>query len=276
MMWTLHRALNSLFDLLLWPFQIRSPWPGLVVASLATAAVLVALFSVSSSPSAIRRSRNKLLARTLELLLFQHDLRVGLTACGRIVSANLAYLWQFLKPMCLGLIPLLLLFVQMENWFERRPFRVGEPGVLTVQLATAYPVLTTPVQLQLSDAIRVDSPPVRIPSKNELAWRFVAESDTAHWADVTVAEVRERKHVVIGKSLARVAPVRVSQGAAREVFSPSEKPLAASSPVQRMEISYPTRKLFLGLTEIPWIAAALVLMMVFSLGLGRLLGVPMA
>lgn len=276
MMWTFHRALNGLFDLLLWPFRLHNPWPGLIAASLVTAAVLVALFSISSNPSAIRRSRNKLLARTLELLLFQHDLRVGLTACGRIVSANLAYLFQFLKPLCVGLVPLLLLFVQTENWFERRPFLVGEQGVLTVELATAYPVLTTPVQLQLSESLRVDSPPVRIPSKNELAWRFVAESGTANWAEVTVAGIHERKHVVTGTTLARVSSVRVPQGVARELFAPSEKPLASSSPMQRLEISYPTRKLFLGLTEIPWIAAVLVLMMVFSLGLGRLFGVPIA
>jgi len=276
MMWVVNRALNGLADAVLRPFSGVSAWPALVVASLVTAVVLVALFRVSSDQEAIRRTRNRFLARTLELLLFQHDLRVSLTACGRILAANGAYLWQFLKPMAIGLVPLVLIFVQLENWFEWRPLKVGEPAVLTVELDPSHPVMTTPAELSFSAAARADSPPIRTPSRNEIAWRIVAAESGEGWVDLKVGDVTERKSLVVSDRLARVSPRRERSGIVRELFSPSEPPLATNAAVKRMEISYPHREIDLGLTEIPWIVSAVVLMMAFSLIIGQIFGVRIA
>jgi hypothetical protein len=276
MMWAINRVLNQVTDLLLLPFAGTSAWPALVAASLLTAVVLVALFRVSSDQDAIRRTRNRFLARTLELLLFQHDLRVSLTACGRILAANGAYLWQFLKPMAIGLVPLVLIFVQLESWFDRRPLKVGEPAVLTVELAPSHPVMTTPAEIMLSETARVDSPAIRAPARNEIAWRIVAAESGEGWVDLKIGDVTERKSLVVSDRLARVSPRRERSRVIRELFSPSEPPLAADTAVKRLEISYPHREIDLGLTEIPWIVSAVVLMMVFSLILGQLFGVRIA
>jgi hypothetical protein len=275
-MWLVNQPLNFLFDLAMLPFAGESPWPGLIAASLLTAAVLVGLFCVTSNQRAILRSRNQFLARTLELLLFQHDLRVSLTACGRILKANFVYLFQFLLPMIVGLIPLVLIFVQMEAWFDRRPLAVGEAAVLTIQLDAAHPVIGTPVELTLPDTARIDSPVVRTPTKNEAAWRFVATKLGSEGVVVNVNGHAERKSLIVGSQVVRVSPRRESSGVADELFAPSESPLAKSSPVRRMEISYPHREVAIGLTEIPWIVAAVVLMMAFSLILGSLFGVRIA
>ena len=275
MMWRFNQLLNELFDLVMWPCKVISPWPGLILASLVTA-VLVVLFRISSNQAAIRRTRNKFLARSLELLMFQHDLSVSLTACGRIFTANFAYLFQFLLPMAVGLIPLLLIFAQLECWFERRPLIVGEQAVLTVELDPAHAVVNTPVQLLLSNTLRVDSTAVRIPSTNELAWRIVAIAPGSGWADVKVADVTERKSVVTGEDLVRVSTRRESRGLIAEMLSPSEVPLDTVSPVRRMLISYPAREISLGQTEISWFVAAIGLMLVSSLLLGRLFGVSVA
>lgn len=269
-------VLTAVFDLAMRPFQLTSPWPGLIVASLLTAAVLVGLFCLTSNQRAILRSRNVFLARTLELLLFQHDLRVSLSACGRILAANFMYLFQFLLPMIAGLIPLVLIFVQMEAWFDRRPLQVGEQAVLTVQLNPDHPVVGTPVEIQLSDTARLDSPAIRTPTKNEVAWRLVAAGPGPGWTEVTVAGVTERKTLVVGADVVRVSPRRESGGWINLIFAPSEAPLAKSGPVRRMEISYPPRELAIGGTEVPWIVAAVVLMMVFSLIFGQLFGVRIA
>jgi hypothetical protein len=276
MMGLINRLLNGIADLVMQPFAGTSAWPALIVASLLTGTVLVALFSVTSNQDAIRRTRNRFLARTLELLLFQHDLRVSLSACGRILAANGAYLWQFLKPMAVGLIPLVLIFVQMECWFERRPLKVGEQAVLTVELDPSHPVMNTPAELSLSETARVDSPAIRSPARNEIAWRIVAAEPGAGWADLKVADVTERKTLVTGDQLARVSPRRERSGLINELFSPSEPSLAASAPVRRMEISYPHREIDVGLTEIHWAISAVVLMMIFSLIIGQMFGVRIA
>ncbi len=269
----LNRIVTAVFDLLMVPPGSQSPWPGLVLASFVTAVVLVGLFRFSSSPEAIRQSRNRLLARTLELLMFQHDLRVSLTACGRILAANAAYVSQFLLPMAVGLLPLILIFAQLECWFDRQPIPVGETSVLIVQLDSATPVVTCDAKLELADNLRIDSPAVRIPSTNELAWRIIAAAPGTGWADITIGQTTERKTVVSGNQVVRVSSTRVTRSWLKELFSPSEPPLETASPVRAMSVAYPAREIPLGESEISWLLASIGLMMLFSLLLGRLLGI---
>jgi hypothetical protein len=208
--------------------------------------------------------------------MFQHDLRVSLTACGRILLANSAYLLQFLRPMVLGIIPLLLIFVQMESWFDRRPLRTGENTVLTVEIDPSQPILTQSAQLTLPAALRADSPPVRIPSGNEVAWRMTAAGHGDHSIEVTFGSTRERKSVSVGDRLVRLSFSRESKGVVRQLLSPSELPLDSASPFRRIHVSYPSRELLIRQTEISWPVAAFGLMMIFSLGLGRLFGIRVA
>lgn len=273
MMWRLNLVINGLFDLLMRPFMLQSAWPGLIAASLVASVVLVVLFYFSSNPIAIRRTRNRLFARTLELLMFQHDMRASFTACGRILIANADYLFQFLRPMAVGLIPLLLIFVQMESWFDRRPLRIGEQAVLSVEIDPSEPVLEQTIDLELPETLRIDSPSVRVPSRNELAWRISATGPGDGWIDVIHRGVKERKTLSTGDKLIRLSQTRESSGMLQQLFSPSEPPLDGRSPIRRMLVSYPRRELLIGDTEIPWFMAAFVLIMVFSLALGRLFGI---
>ena len=276
MMWRLNLVINGLFDLLMRPFMQQSAWPGLIAASLVASIVLVVLFHFTSDPSAIRKTRNRLLARTLELLMFQHDLRASFAACGRIVIANAAYLFQFLRPMAVGIIPLLLIFVQMESWFDRRPLRIGEQTVLSVEINQSESVLDETFELQLPEILRIDAPPVRIPSKNELAWRIAATASGDGWVDVISGGIKERKSLSAGDQLVRLSKTRESTGMLQQLFSPCEPPLDSHGPIRRMLVSYPRRELLIGQTEIPWLVAAFGLIMIMSLLLGRLFGIRVA
>jgi len=272
----LNRLMTVLFDGLMRPWMGQSPWPAMIVGSLVTAVVLVLLFRVSSNAEAIRQSRNRLLARTLELLMFQHDLRISLSACGRILWANAVYLYQFLRPMAVGILPLLLIFAQLESWFQWRPLHVGERTVLTVDLDASHPVLQTPVELSLSDGFQLDSPVVRIPSTNQMAWRIRALQPELGWGDVKIGEVTERKTIVSGEDLTRLSAQRSLEGQWTGLLSPSETSLAVASPIKKMQITYPTRELSVGETEVSWIVASIGLMMVLSLLLGRIFGIRLA
>ena len=272
----LNRLMTALFDGLMRPWMGQSPWPAMVVSSLLTAIVLVLLFRISSNPEAIRQSRNRLLARTLELLIFQHDLRISLTACGRILWANAAYLYQFLRPMAVGALPLLLIFAQLESWFQSRPLHVGERTVLTVDLDTSHPVLQTAAELTLSEGFQLDSPVVRIPSTNQMAWRIVTSQAGSGWGDVKIGDVIERKTIESGEDLIRLSTRRQTEGHWKGLLSPSETSIAVMSPIRKMEVTYPSREISLGETEVSWILATIGLMMILSLLLGRISGVRLA
>jgi hypothetical protein len=276
MMSRLNLIMNGLFDVFMRPFMVHSAWPGLIATTLMASFLLVILFGITSDPNKIRRTRNRLLARTLELLMFQHDLRASFSACGRILVANGAYLLQFLRPMAVGFVPLLLIFVQMESWFDRRPLKIGEHAVLTVAIDPSRSVLEESAELQLSDRLQVDSKPVRVLSKNELAWRVAATGHGDGWIDVVCGGVTERKSLSSGDRLLRVSQSREAEGMLSQILSPSEPPLKSAGPFRQIRVYYPRREILIGQTEIPWLVAAVGLLMIFSLVLGRLFGIRVA
>ena len=275
-MWLLNRITNAAADLILGPWITGSDWLALSLASLLTAGVLVALFHISSDQAGLRRDRNRFMARVLELLLFQHDLRVSFSACGRILIANIRYLGQMLRPMLVALIPLMLIFTQLACWFEWRPIRVGEVVVLEVELDKSHPVMHTAVEVVPPSHARLDSPPVRNPLTNEIAWRLRATQPGQSAIHIATAGIDETKLLNVGPQLSRVSPLRVRPGLWQEFLNPSEPVLATSSPISRIELTYPNRQLYLGNYEIHWTIAAILLMMFFGLVVGKLCGVRVA
>lgn len=272
----LNRLLNAITDGLLAPWAGLSPWIGLSVVSLLTAGILVLLFHLSSDQRALLRARNCFIARLLELLLFQHDFRVNLSACGRILWANVGYLGALLRPMLVATVPLVLIFIQLASWYEWRPLKIGEPIVLEVELDKSHSVALTPVEVSLPAIAKLDSPAVRTLVTNELAWRLRAIGPGAGPITVHVAGTTELKQLSVGANLSRISPLRVRSSAWREVLYPSEQPLTVTGTVARIELTYPERKLLLWGQEIHWSIAAVILMMIFGLLVGRLCGVNVA
>jgi len=272
----LNRLLNAGGDLILRPWLSHSPWPSLMAGSVFAAAVMVLMFSLTSSQAVLRRRRNQLVARTLELLLFRHDARVSFTACGRILRANGAYLGAFLKPTAVLMIPMLLILVQLAAWFEFRPLRTGESTLLTVKLDQSVSILDSPIELRLADTLVADGLPVRIPRTNEVCWKILVKSESDAWAEIRVGDAVERKDIAAGSHLAKVSSQRVPPGVWQELLHPAERPLNAAGPMQRIEVSFPERILRAGDFEVHWLVASVLIMMAAGLLIGKIAGVSIA
>lgn len=273
---SLNRLLNLCGNLILYPWLLDSPWPSLIAGSVVAAALMVLLFSWTSSPSLVRRRRNLLIARTLELLLFRHDARVSLTACRRILRANGSYLAAFLKPMAASLIPLFLIFVQLAAWFEFRPLRAGESALLTVSLSPKFSVLDSPVELRLPDSLVADGLPVRIPRTNELCWRILVKSESEAWAEIHVNNTVERKQIAVGPEFTKVSSLKVSAGSWLELLHPVEQPLSTAGPLERIEVIHPERILRIRDFDADWLVTSLLIMIAAGLLIGRIAGVSLA
>ncbi len=266
-------ALNTVFDLLLSPFRGENPWPGMIVVSFVTAALFVWLFRSCSDQQALKRSKGRMLARALELLLYRHDMVVSLTAFPRIVVANGRYLITLLRPFVLALVPSILLLIQLAGWYEYRPFAFGEPVLLTVDFADQSPVMSEEVELRPSDGLKVETESLRIPSLNEISWRLRAQSASSTSVVVGVGGLSLAKEIAIGSGMRRISDRRVRAGFWNELVHPGEPPLPRDGPVESIRVRYPRRQLFLGGTEVHWLLAFLVLTMLFGLLFGRLLKV---
>lgn len=257
---------------------IIGPWASvtvaLVISASVLAAVIVGLFRLVGRPQSIRRARNRLLARTLELLLFGHDGRSLLTASGRILVANGVYLWQFLVPLFVTTIPVTLLLIQGAAWFAHRPYRVGEPIVVEVILASGRSVLETPVGLSTAECLTLTAGPVRIPGRDELCYRLVGTKPGDGWVDLNLDGHTVRKQIVVGDRLDRLSSER-GPGRSWEsllwnsLLHPGEEPLSADSPFVRVATPYPPRTWNWGLSEYDACLVGVVLTLVLSLIFAR-------
>ena len=275
-MYVVNRLMNFLGDVFFHRWSSASPWPALIAGSVVVAALLVALFHFSSNQFALRRSRNRFIARTLELLLFRHDARVSLSACWRIVVGNFAYLASFARPMVVALVPMIFIFSQFAAWFEYRPVRVAESVIVEVELDKSYSILDTPVSLELSDSLEQEGIGVRIPETNEICWRIRAKKLGDAWIDVRSGDVTARKSLQIGGTFAKISPRRIKHNLWQELLYPVESPLPADSLIDRIDIRYPSQELLIGDSEVHWLVASLILMMGGGLAFGKLFGVNIA
>lgn len=260
---------NALGDLLLSPFERLSAWPALIAASLCTTVAFLALFKCCSDQSAIRRKKGRVISRVLELILYQHDFVVSLTACGRIFVENLSYLYEFMKPLLVGAIPCAFLLIQLGCWFDWRPFREGETVLIEVHLREGTPLPLPAASLAVSDSLLVETEGLRIPSNHEIDWRVRARHAGRGWADVSIAGVTERKQIEVGDRLQKVSASRAGAGFWDELAHPAEPALDSSGPIRRIDVRYPARLMYLFDYEADWLLAFVVLTIVFSLLLKR-------
>jgi hypothetical protein len=264
-------ASNGVADLIMAPFAWENPWPALIVASFLSSIVLMLTFKAFSNQEAVRLRKGRLISRTLELLLFQHDIVVSLTACGRIFVANLAYLKEFLLPVVAAMILCVLILIQLECWYGARPFKVRETVLLEAHLRKGTAIEESSAVLANSDLLSVETEGVRIPKLNEVDWRLRARAAGEGWVEVTVDGAPVRKQIVVSDRLKKVSLSR-SQGSFWNTLThPVEPAIDAGNSIERIDVRYPPRELLLWNYEIDWLIAFFVLTMVFGLLLkGRL------
>ncbi|NUQ64822.1 MAG: hypothetical protein HUU20_20355 [Pirellulales bacterium] len=260
---------NHVADLMLGPLGFESPWPGLIAASILTTAVLLVIFKKFSNQERIRKKKAVAMARVMELLLFQHDLSVSLTACGRILVAQVLYLKELLLPFGIAAVACTLVLIQLACWLEFRPFRPGEPVLLEVRFRGEVPAAGQLVVSSTSDIVHVETGVLRIPTTPEADWRLRAVAPGAGWVEVRAGRDVVRKSVTVGQRLHKVSRVRSQTGFWDALLHPVEEPIDPSAAIRRVEIHYPKRQIYVGSTEVDWLVAFFVLTVLFGLVLKR-------
>lgn len=266
---------NSVWDPVLSGFRFENPWPAMIASSLVATVTLLLVMRSVARPDTIARSKKKLIARIMELHLFRHDLPVSLTACGRIFTANLAYLRLLLLPTLLAIVPGLLILIQLNCWFARKPVQIGEAAIVEVQFAEGDFSGSRLPAIKTSDSLRIDSPPLRIPSLRQVNWRIRPDTMQDGWIDVELHGRIIRKQVTVGNRLAKVSEARVQSTGWELLLHPAERPIESSSEIEAVRIRYPPRKMYLGLREVHWLLAFFVLTMLFGVLLKGPLKVPL-
>lgn len=263
-------VINRLFDLLFWPFRSWSPLYSLTVVSVLTGILMLVVYRFTSDQAGIRRVKDRIKAHLLEVRLFQDQLEVVLQAHVRLLRCTLTYMRYSLRPLAVMILPLLLIMVQLEMRLGHFPVLPGEPFLLTAKVST--PAWLEQTSLRLPPAVRLDSPPLRIPDRREISWRLIAQEPGDFEVGVAVGEKSFAKEVTVGGSTVRLSAKRVQSGLWDRFLYPGEPPLPDEAPLEWIEVQYSPRRIDLGLFQAHWLFPFFGFSIVAGLALKGVLG----
>lgn len=247
------------------------PWLGLVLVSVATGALMLLIYKHTSNQAGIKKSKDQIKARLLEMLLFRDDIVVSFRSQIGILKANLMYMGYAIVPLIVILPVIALLLSQLEAWYGMRPLKIGESTLLKVSLKQAGPGLPD-AALEVSDGLTVDTPAFRAPNGREIYWRIRAAQEGTHETRVLINGAEAVKSIAVMGGFQRLSERRGSS-ILDQILYPVERPLDKNSAIARMDISYPDSKVKLGSWEQHWLIYFFAFSILFAFALRGPLGV---
>jgi len=272
--------MRSVFDALLGPFSGLSPWVGLTLVSVVVGVVALFVFKYTSNQAALEAIKRRIHAGLFEIRLFNDDLRAILRASFDILRHNLTYFRLSLAPVVWLLVPLALVFAQLQFHYGYEGLHLGEAVLVRADLAenwkeagvadgTGRPA----AELVAPTGVRVEAGPHWTPEKGELAWRIAAEQVGRYELTLRLGGESYTKTLVAGNGLARRSPVRTDHGFLAQLLYPAEPPLPADSPLTAIHVAYPEGGIGLFGWAAPWWLIFLLLTFVVAFALRGPLGV---
>jgi len=248
-----------------------SPLLSLALLSAAAGVAMLWIIGKISNQDAVRLTRRQIQATLLEFRIFWDEPRVVWRSQIRLLRLNLRYLGLMLPAVLIGVIPVALLMIRMEALYGRAPLPVGQPALVTVQLAEPINEQAAPPRLDAPPSISVETPALRVFRDNQVCWRIrplvAADGNLKLFVNGEVIE----KHVVAGGPWSYLSDRRSSR--LSELFwHPGEPPLQKGI-VAWVEIQYPTALLGPRHFQLHWIWWFFVFSMLAGLLLKRRLGV---
>jgi hypothetical protein len=173
----------------------------------------------------------------LALKLFKEDLRTVLLSQVRLLWAIVKLQRYVLTPVVIALLPMLLLLAQMGVRYQWRPVHEGEPFVLTMTVDSEQ-VNDVLITLGAHPGIEVVAGPA--PGGGVVAWQLAGRDPGRHTLVFDVGGAEIEKQVVVGTGLERVSALRPGANWVDRMLHPVERPLPTGSPVESIEIAYPS------------------------------------
>lgn len=237
----LNSAANALGRVALTPLAFLPGWLSATLVSFATGIVMLLAFKYTSNQQAIKRVRNAIKADLLALSLFKENIGVSLRAQGHIVVSACQLLLLGFVPMLVMVVPVTLLLGQLALWYQARPLAVGEETVVTLKLSGDPAAAWPEVWLAAGEGIEPVLGPVRVATQRRLCWNIRPREAGYHRLQFDVAGQTIEKEMAVGSGILRTSPIRPAWDWTQALLYPWEEPFAPDSPVESIEIDYPTR-----------------------------------
>jgi len=277
----LNDLLRPVFDWLQWPLAGLPAVVGVLVWSIPVGVFALWVFGKTSNQDRIAAVKRKIYAGLFEIRLFNDDLRAIMRAQKEILGHVLHYQALALKPMIFILPPLVLVMVQLHQFYGFKGFEPGEELLLTVQLdpETVTTGQRPEVALEMPDGVHAVMDPVWVPSLAQLTWRLGIDD----WGDyelvIKIDGTSVEKQLRATDKLVRLSPERPPRSFMGQLEWPSEQPLDSDGRVHSITATYRDGAVsFLGWDfewSFAWMVVFFILTMVVALVLRKPMGVEL-
>ena len=263
---TLNALLARVVDGLLSPFVSVSPLAGLAVVSLISAVAILLITRATSDQARIVSVKRSLQACVFEIRLFNDDALAMLRAVGEMCRHNLTYLRLTMVPVLWMVVPFGLLLAQLQFHYGYGGLAVGHQAVVTARLKSSS---RPPARLIAPSGIRIETPPVWIPSIREVAWRVAAVTPGDYELKVQTGEDVFTKVIRVSNAIVRRSPLRADGTFLNQLRYPAESPLPVGAEVESIAVTYPHRAIRVLGRDTHWMIVFFALSTVFVFALRK-------
>jgi hypothetical protein len=237
----LNALANAVGRPLLTPVAALPGWLSATLVAAVTGVFLLLIFKYTSNQAAIRRVRNDIDASVLALKLFKDATPVVLASQAALIRGAFRLFVLAIVPMLGMTVPVLLLLGQLSLWYQHRPLRVGEEGIVALKLAGAVGEPMPDVTIEATPAAEVVTGPVKVPSKREVVWVVRAREGGSHRLSFRAGRQEAWKQLEVGDGFMRLSYRRPDWDWYDALLNPAEPAFPPSSPIRWIEVAYPDR-----------------------------------
>jgi hypothetical protein len=139
----------------------------------ATGVALLWVWKRFSNQERIALAKRQTRAQLYAMRLYADDPALIFRAQRQLLLWTARYLAQMLRPTAVAIVPLLVLFLQLDNVYGHRPLAPGESAIATAQFSRGADLGTLAATLE-GRGVVVETPAVRIPDRRQVCWRVRA------------------------------------------------------------------------------------------------------
>ncbi len=241
-MWYFNLTLNSLFNVMLAPFQHFHPFWPLLVISLVAGIVMLMIFRYTSNQVGIKKVKDKIKAHIIEIRLFNDNAAIFFSAVIKILYNNVKYMGHMIKPLLVMIAPVAIILIQIDGWFGYRPLKIGEAAIVSVKVSEEGMEMLSNISITADKGLIIETHALRIPGEREVDWRIRAIGSGEQKVTINVSNQIFQKNIKVSNDkLVRVSQRVVTANLWDTILNPGEKPITRNSLVEKIEVNYPSR-----------------------------------
>ena len=251
-------------------FSWLPPIGVLLVHGLLMGILALSAYALVSNQAVIKRTKNRLLARVLEIRLFQDDPLAVIGSFFRVLGGTVLYMIASLKPLIVMLPIVVLWITQLAGYFEWRPLKTGETTVVVAKMEKGTDITSGSPTLTVPAGLKIETEAMRSLKDNEIVWRVKAEGAATGVMKITAGGSTAEKEIAAGGGkLQQVSPERLKTGFWDKIYYPYESSLAADGPFSEIRVSYPQAQIKIFGHEMNWLIILLIASILFGFALKK-------